>query len=153
MQGRKANRLSHSLAPSLENRQEQFTLHTRTRLAWMRNIRFLQHPRADPGVNLNFKQNRVFPWSILPVSIWLYGKIITSSYFKMPDTQVGLPWKMNRALVLNFTLISLSLRITGILLCYSRQWWQMTQTPCRKAELACSRTSEIRSGKLLQEAG
>lgn len=68
----------------------------------------------------------------------------------MPDTQVRLPWKMNRAPVLNFILISLS--ITGILLRYSGKWWQMLHKPREKEELQCTRTLEIQWEETLAEA-
>lgn len=70
----------------------------------------------------------------------------------MPDTQGRLPWKMNRAPVLNFILMSLRLSIPGNLLCYSGKWWQMLHKPYKEAEPQCVRTSEIYSGENMQEA-
>lgn len=67
----------------------------------------------------------------------------------MPDTQVRLPWKMNRTPVLNFILISLRLPIAGILLGYSRKWWQMPHKPHKKVEPQCVINSETYSRKTL----
>ena len=65
----------------------------------------------------------------------------------MPDTQVRLPWKMKRAPVLNFILISLRLSLTGILLYYSQRWWQMPHTSYKEVEPERVMTSEIYLGK------
>lgn len=57
---------------------------------------------------------------------------------------------MNRAPVLNFILISLS--ITGILLCYSGKWWQMLHKPHEKVGLQYMRTLEIQWEETFAEA-
>ena len=110
---------------------------------------FLYHPRADPGVNLNFKQYRAFPWVHPTCQHMVVNQDNYFSYFKMPGTQRRLPWQMKTVLVLNFILISLRLSLTGILLCYSQKWWQMPHTPYKEEEPECVRTSEIYSGKSL----
>lgn len=66
---------------------------------------FLYHPRADPGVHLNFKQNRVSPW-VHPTCPCT--DVQQDNYFLLFQNArhlVRLPWKMNGALVLNVILI------------------------------------------------
>lgn len=60
MQGKTQIGYPHNWPLSPEIRREPLRLHTQISLAWGKNIMFLYHRRADPGVNLNFKQNQAF---------------------------------------------------------------------------------------------
>lgn len=146
MQGKHKQAIARARPPSLEIRQERISLHSQISRAPKRNTMFLYHRRADPGVNLNFKQNQASA-QVRPTC--QYSVVLQGNYFLLfQNARHPSKTSMENEQSTCITFYSNESEAECYWhLSYSGKWWQMLQKPYKKAEPQCVTTSEIYSRK------